>query len=163
MNNKESNAEENNKPANRKKSPRILWAVLLVVLTGLTVFALMQLGYLPWAANEPSGKEPTETAVIYKLYRPLDFTVNLADKNQRRYLKATVALAYESKALAKELERRHAQIRDMMIEVLRRQMVDNLMDLDGTATLRHEIMAELNAVLTDGEIRDIYFTDFIIQ
>jgi flagellar FliL protein len=163
MNNKASNAEETIKPTDRKKRPRILWAVLLVVLIGLAVFALMQFGYLPWAANEPSGKEPTETSVVYKLYRPLDFTVNLADKDQRRYLKATVTLAYESKALAKELDRRHAQLRDLMIEVLRRQMVDKLMDPDGTANLRSEMMTELNAVLTDGEIRDIYFTDFIIQ
>ena len=104
-----------------------------------------------------------EPAPLYREHGPQDFTVNLADSDQRRYLKVTVTLAFEEKRLVKELEQRNAQIRDLIIACLRRNTAREVEAEDGTQRLRETIISELNATLTNGEIRDIYFIEFLVQ
>ena len=58
-----------------------------------------------------------------------NLTVNLADAGRRRYLKATVTLAFTDRALAGELLRSEPKLRDLIIGVLRSKTVEGVSTL----------------------------------
>lgn len=161
----ETSETKNVKKGGIKKLLIIVLIVIAVLALVVTVTTVVSTVYL----REAGGRElevstpPQDANPLYKMFGPLDFTVNLLDTDQRRYLKVMVTLGYEDKALAKELEQRKAQVRDTIINVLRNQRVDDVLDINGTDNLRRVMINELNAVLSRGEIKDIYFTDFLIQ
>lgn len=160
----ETKDKKGGKKGGLKKLVIALVAVIAVIGLVVAVSTVVSAVYL----REAGGREqevttPQDANPLYKMYGPLDFTVNLLDKDQRRYLKAMITLGYEDKALGKELEQRKAQIRDTLINVLRDQTVEDVLDTTGTDKLRLVMINELNAVLSRGEIKDIYFTDFLIQ
>lgn len=156
------NTEANN-GAQKKKSKNSFLPALLVVLllmsTSINLFSMLRKGEEPVKLPSMPGKSGS----IYKIYGPLDFTVNLADSGQRRYLKATIALAYEKKNVAKELEQRKAQVRDLMIGTLRSKTADELAANETRELLRKQLVEEVNAVMTNGLVTDLYFVDFLVQ
>ncbi len=134
-----------------------------VVLLFLVVFIVLGGCYYTWQffLSYKDGQETRAVQIIAS--RPLDFTVNLADTEQRRYLKATVQLGYGDKNLTREIEKKVAEIRDLIIELFRSRTVTQINTLEGTDLLRAEMKAALNKRLHSGEILEVYFTEFIIQ
>lgn len=130
----------------------------------LIIFIIMVLvlivgGYFVWQFYFQGKERPQETITT----APLEFTVNLADSMQNRYLKATVRLGYTNKKLIKEIEAKVPELRDVMIEIFRSKKVSEIETKDGTDSLKTELKEALNEKLKSDEISDIYFTDFIIQ
>ena len=155
-----STGEESNDGKRSSSWPKILAvsAVLLaaLVLTVATIWAVVIPSYLSAC---PGAREDG----YYELFGPEGFTVNLNDSSQRRYLKAGVVLAYREKKLLAELEQRQAQLRDLTITVLRRWRAHDLAQEDGLAALRTELLTAVNEVLTRGEVKEIFFTEFLVQ
>ncbi|MDW7651484.1 MAG: flagellar basal body-associated FliL family protein [Bacillota bacterium] len=154
-----------------KKKRKLSKTHLLLALVAVLALLGVSIGVYNVAATNEGlnlklpgrSADRSEAPPLYKLYGPQDFTVNLSDNDQRRYLKATVTLAFENKKLAKELDQRSAQIRDLIIEVLRGNTAADVADESGTQALRETLIQELNDTLVNGEIKDIYFTDFLVQ
>lgn len=145
----------------KSKKLTILLAVVAVVAimgTGISLYT-----FFMNREQAPDSKPAAAVDAPYKIFGPLDFTVNLADDQQRRYLKVTMALGYEDKGVAKELEQRSAQVRDLILEVLRNRSADEVSNGKGTSALRDDLLLEINANLSRGEVKEIYFTDFLVQ
>jgi flagellar basal body-associated protein FliL len=162
----ETSEAKTGKKGGLKKLLIVLVIVIAVVALVVAVSTVVSAVYLREAGGREQEQEvsmPQDANPLYKMYGPQDFTVNLLDTDQRRYLKVTLTLGYEERGLAKELEQRKAQIRDTIINVLRNQKVEDVLDTNGTDNLRRVMINELNSVLSRGDIKDIYFTDFLIQ
>lgn len=156
--------------AGEQKSRTQVFLIVLLVLVGLLLLLVLLLGVYNLGRGDAFFSLPKQTAAakkmeesFYELFGPEGFTVNLNDSNQRRYLKTGVVLAYEDEKLLEELERRQSQLRDTTITVLRRWTAIDLAKDDGLEKLRAELLDAVNKVLGRGEIKAIYFTDFIIQ
>jgi len=54
-------------------------------------------------------------------------------------------------------------IRDMIIRILSSKTVPEISTAKGKEKLKEEIKKNLNARLATGEIRNVYFTAFVIQ
>ncbi len=142
----------------RQKKSRVKAIVLLMV-----VCIVLGGGFFAWHFFL-TDKDRQETRALQIIAsRPLNFTVNLADTEQRRYLKATVQLGYGEKKLTGEIEKKVAEIRDLIIELFRSRTVTEVNTLEGTDLLRTEMKAALNKRLDSGKILEVYFTEFIIQ
>ena len=157
-----SKGEENGAPQKKNRTNLLLAIVAVLALIGIaiSVYTLFFNNAAPVTEDE---EETVEIAGPYRQFGPLDFTVNLADSGQRNYLKVTVALAFEERGLAGELEERKAQVRDLIIDVLRSKAVADVNHSEGTNQLREELIVEINSIISAGEIREIYFTDFLVQ
>ena len=95
---------------------------------------------------------------------PLDtFTVNLKSDSGRRYLKVTMSLELEGKELSTELDAKTAVLRDRIIRILSSKTLEEISSKKGKQKVSEQIMDTLNAMLTDGRIKGIYFTEFVIQ
>ena len=77
------------------------------------------------------------------------FTVNLADENGAHFAKVDVEL--------------RPKIRDFVNVMLSSKTYDQVVSQDGKDFLREGIRNKINGMLTRGQIKNIYFTQFIVQ
>jgi flagellar FliL protein len=165
------------------KASRIILVLLLLVLLGATGF----FGYQYFAstaraaasppaeaAHTEAGQEQAEAGhgetaapgeANTALYPLKSFVVNLADRSKGRYLKVTLALVVKK---AVEARFQHdtlalASIQDRIITILTTKTVEDLLTADGKFLLKQEITLQLNSILGEGSVHDVYFADFIIQ
>ncbi len=133
----------------------IISLILLIVAGAATTTYIMFF-------KDSQGTQKEVPKDIFK-FQMQTFTVNLVDMDYRRFLRVEVTLEYGSKDLRPEIEEKRHRVRDMVINILRGKSVSDLDTLEETDALRTEIRTAINKILTEGEIRGIYFNDFIIQ
>lgn len=112
------------------------------------------------SAGMEQSKKLSQVGVLY----PLDtFTVNLKSDNGRRYLKVTMDLELSGQELTAELDNKTAVIRDRIIRILTSKTLEEVSSRKGKDKLTQQIKDSLNAMLDDGQILGVYFTEFVIQ
>jgi flagellar FliL protein len=161
----------------------IIVVLVLIILIGAVVGILLMGGdeeAAPEAAPQAKEKTVAKTSTkssssdddnedsralsdIGILY-PIDtFTVNLKSDAGRRYLKVTLSLELEGKELSLELDSKTAVLRDRIIRILTSKTLEEISSKKGKQKIENQIMDTLNAMITDGKIKGIYFTEFVIQ
>lgn len=150
--------------------------IIIVLLVTLLLFGGIGAGfYFMWTKlsdlKEEGGKSAAETEEAAEPAAPamgpvyaLDtFVVNLADVNHSYYLKITLSLELSDEAVRDEMDLRLPQIRDLILTRLPTKKSADLNSVPGKQALRDELIAAINERLQTGEVRNIYFTDFVIQ
>lgn len=98
---------------------------------------------------------------LYSFDKPV--IVNLAETNGERYLKVMFSIEMEEMEVVEELEAKKPQILDMLINILSAKTMDSIATTSGRNMLRQEIIDKINALLENGRISNIYFTEFVVQ
>jgi flagellar FliL protein len=91
------------------------------------------------------------------------FTVNLSDPKTARYVKTTIKLELSNMEVEDELERRTPQVRDLIIILLSSKTYDEMQTTEGKNKLRDEIIKSVNSYLVKGEVKNLFFTNFVIN
>lgn len=92
------------------------------------------------------------------------FVVNLdTDSKKNIYLKSQVSLLYTDDKMGKVLEQKTSQIRDVIIKSLMEYNSEDLLVDGGLSAAKVKLRDNINAALGDDVVKDIYFTDFLIQ
>jgi flagellar FliL protein len=98
---------------------------------------------------------------------PLDeFKLNTADIDEPHFLRVQLSLAYkneDNKKLAQELPQRKEQIRDIILKILSSKEKQDVDEETERQTVKDEIKKEINNVLVNGQIEEIYILEFIIS
>lgn len=151
---------------------------ILVILIGVLVVLMLGLGgglFMMWSKmsaldtqiKAQTSEEPEKQAVLEEplgIVVPMEtFIVNLADKGGTRYLRLTIGLELGTKELKKELEKRMPQVRDSILMILPTKRFADISTAEGKTTLRNEIMEKLNSFLSQGNVTNIYFKEFVVQ
>ena len=111
-------------------------------------------------ASYDNSRQLSDIGILY----PLDtFTVNLKSDAGRRYLKVTMSLELEGDELSLELDAKSPVLRDRVIRILTSKTLEEISSKKGKQKVSTQIMDTLNAMISDGTIRGIYFTEFVIQ
>lgn len=157
-------AEETTEP--KKKSSLKLVIILLVVVLlmggGVVGWMMMQGGQEASSAGGGSGAASQD--VVQSISYPMaTFVVNLNDPGGKRYLKTKIDLEYTDEKLGDELKQRLPQLRDMILLLLSSKTLEDIQGIDGKIALRTELITHINQILTTGKIRNLYFTQFVIQ
>ncbi len=165
--------QKNASDSGAKKSKKMLFVGIVIVLlmTGVGAGAYM-LGAKKNATVVPlDSKEknvpPKETTGVESRIGPMveidNFVVNLMEREDIRYLKASITLEADSSEAEEELRNRISQVRDLILLHTGNKSLDELRDLQGKMQLRAELLAKINGILRQGRVKKIYFTDFVIQ
>jgi flagellar FliL protein len=110
--------------------------------------------------DDDEGRQLSDIGILY----PLDtFTVNLKSDAGRRYLKATLSLELEGDELSIELDAKAPVIRDRIIRILSSKTLEEISSKKGKSKVSSQIISTLNSMIKDGQIKGIYFTEFVIQ
>ncbi len=95
---------------------------------------------------------------------PLDvIVVNIADSQATRYLRAGISFEIPNETVAQELTLRKPQITDLLIMILSSKEMEDLIDFSGKNQIRKEIMEKVNSKLSGEKLKNVYFTEFVIQ
>ena len=95
---------------------------------------------------------------------PLDsFIVNLADPGGRRYLNIRIVLEFDDKEFAESLGKKVPQIRDKILMILPTKTFQEIQSVEGKNSLRATIIAELNNIVQETKITNLYFQEFVVQ
>jgi flagellar FliL protein len=157
-------AEAKKENEKKKKNPLVFviafMLVLILALFGGVIYILL-------GQKSKTSTVAAATTQVQQLpttnHTLTDFTVNLADTDQKRYLKITIILAHSSKALETELTTDDNAIRDAINSILRSKVYANVSTVAGTESLKKEIMDRINPLFTNGRVSDVYFTNILVQ
>jgi flagellar protein FliL len=114
------------------------------------------------AEATPDGAEGAAQAgpTTYSLE---SMVVNIFDGERDRFLKIGVNLEVSSGDVSKELEERLPQVKDLMISLISSQAYADIRSLEGKTALREQLMTRLNAIVRTGVVRQVFFTEFVVQ
>ena len=154
--------EKKSKPAPLKKI--LIGVAVLIILGGSMIFFGDQVWGLVGGIFEEEEYNGTEYVVSLR-----EFTVNLAGGRGNRFVRTEIHLAFDESELNHEIEEREPEIRTRIITFLRGKTVEDLEEPleeeeeGGLNQLRRELTRELNQLLSSGEIKTVYFDEFVIQ
>jgi len=93
---------------------------------------------------------------------PLDtFVVNLA--GGKNYLRCQVQVEFKERDVPKRFYVRLVPIRDGVIRILSSRTPSELMSHEGKEALKQALKEMMNDVLKKEEVKNIYFTQFVVQ
>jgi flagellar FliL protein len=143
----------------------ILIAVSIVVLVGGGTFLYFRLLRGGRTAEASAPKKPSKIEVKSTLSLE-PFLVNLADKDEVRFVKATFRLGLAGEKEGEELGKNAvftAAVRDAVISLLTSKTSEQILTSAGKDALRHEILAKVNALMPKGKAEEVYIVDFVVQ
>ncbi len=109
------------------------------------------------------AKRVTNYAEIGPMY-PMDkFIVNLYTEGSDRYIKTAINFELSSEELSIELDLKQPLVRDIVIKTLSAKTYEEISTIRGKENLKDDIVMQVNQVLSDGQVNNIFFTDFVIQ
>ena len=116
--------------------------------------------------DDHSGKtEHTEDgdAEVTQVIELQPFIVNLADKNESRYLRMTISLGVAEEGEHKVDPLFTTRVRNAILATISTQTSEQVLTVEGKAALRKEMLNAAKAAASKPEVLTIYITDFIIQ
>lgn len=157
-NNEETKENKETKETKKKSLNPIIIIVILILVLGLGSFG----GFYMFMKNNSSASTTiTETKV--EMFK--DVTVNLSDTDSQRYLKASVTISYDAKdkKAATEITDKSVELKDKIMFFLKSKKAKDF-DASNEAKLKSDLVTELNKIMTEGKIVNVYFPgDLLIQ
>jgi flagellar FliL protein len=152
----------------------IIVFVILILLAALGVGGLIAwkkyiapaIGMAPHEGGAAAKKEKEEEGVVAHLgpMFPLEpFIVNLAEPGGKRFIKITMEMELGGKELEEEFKNKLPQFKDHIITVLSSKTMDEVITAEGKFKLKEEIMARVNQNLKSGVVKNVFFTEFVVQ
>ncbi len=166
---KKKEAEVAEDGAEVKKSKKGLFIIIIIALLVLGGGGFGAYWFLlrtpPPTAEELAAAEAAKKPepVILPVFALKPFVVNLADKKSRRYLKVTMKLELSNEDLLDEVEKRRAQLRDVVLTLLSSKTAAEISTLEGKFLLRQDIIKRVNVNLVAGKVTKVYWEEFVVQ
>lgn len=142
----------------KKNKLLTIMLIILVTLTLLGVVAVILLTQLNKDPKEPEAP-PIEDVVASSVVIP-ELTTNLADGG---YAKVALQIETDSEDAAAELTLRIFQVNDIIIQELSEMEEAELQGKQGKILFTKAVKAQVNELMQEGEVVEIYITSFIIQ
>ena len=145
------------------------------IIIGVVVLVLAGGGYVGWTMLNPQteqtgvegGQAPHAEVVkevaVGTMFDMDPFVVNLNEAGGKRYLKTKIEIEYVGDEVRLEMTNRLPQLRDVILLHLSSKTLDEIRTVDGKIELKNALIKRINQVLKQGKIRNLYFTQFVIQ
>ena len=150
---------------------------ILIILIGVFLLVVVAMGggfFMMWnkissmnvvnseeTENETEVEEAAETVGPTKKLET--FIVNLADKGGTRYLRMSMDLELETEETGQKVDKILPKIRDAILMILPTKKYEDIGTVEGKSTLRNEMLTKINELMVPEKIKNIYFTEFVVQ
>ena len=146
--------------------------VLVAVSAGLVLMSSQ--GNVQAQEKEVEGKKtieeekPNKKSLIKKKQKDFIFQlepiiVNLAKSQGNRFLKVTLSLEMSTPKVRPDIKKNIQKITDSILLLLSSKLFEDVYSVQGKFTLKNEITARVNSFLALGKVKEVYFTEFVIQ
>jgi flagellar FliL protein len=158
-------------PASRGSFMNILLVVVLILLAGVGGYFIQELISENSGSKAPSPLVQTEPVTTARpvppavgVMVPLEpFMVNLARTKGSRILKVTVTLELNNPIVQPEVEDNRQKIMDSILVLLSSKTFEDVYSIQGKFKLKDEITTRVNRFLAVGHVKEVYFSEFLIQ
>lgn len=156
-----------------KKKGKGKWFILIIFLlllggagAGAWFFFLQDM--FATSSEEPAAEKETKQAAAPSkamgINIPLPvFTTNLADPLGQRFIRMNIEVEVAGQAVADEMARNNARIRDSIIILLSSKSYADIAGTESKLLLKSEITERLNNILGPGKVYQVFITDMVIQ
>ena len=161
---------EANAPEGKKKGKGMLLALVAIPIVAAAAFFLVTKvinprfvapGYNPQVGQQDSEEEEVE-GIMCELGSVL---ANPAGGSSRRIMKVGLSVEVTSKELVEKVELEKTKLKDQVLLALTSMQLDVLVTAEGKNELREKLKKTFETALKTepGEIRQVYFSEFVIQ
>lgn len=158
-------------PAPRSSLVNILLVVVLILIAGVVGYYAQELisessmsKTSPSAAQTQPVTMARTAAPAVGVMVPLEpFMVNLARTKGSRILKVTVTLELNNPGVQPEVEDNRQKIMDSILVLLSSKTFEDVYSIQGKFKLKDEITTRVNRFLAMGHVKEVYFSEFLIQ
>lgn len=113
------------------------------------------------AAQEHEKEGGDEKKFVGQVIPLEKFIVNLAGSKGRKVASVSMELEVKGTAVQEEIDKRKAQLRDIIIIILSSKTYEEVSTREGKDNIRNEIKDTINSFLVKGKISNVFFTEFI--
>jgi flagellar protein FliL len=142
------------------KSNKILMIILIILVTFTLLGGIFYIVYTEFNKNGAGDSEPTIDEILVASVDVPEITTNLADK---RYVKIQLKIQTNSEDAGVELAKRDFQVKNLIIHELSEMTQEDLEGKQGKQNLQQTLKSQINELMKDGEIQQVYITSYIIQ
>lgn len=141
---------------------------LIIALQALTAFAIVKFVVVPRLASDGSEGAAVAASDFDRgegVLAGLDeMVVTLRDSGPSPdFVRINVNLEVADKKVADLVTRRMPQLRDIVILTISDKTARDLGTLEGKLALKSEIMEKVGESLPEGSLRNVYFSDLVVQ
>ncbi len=172
----EKEEEIKEKPKSSGKMMLVIIAILILLILiggGLAAFLLLSGGdeevssapqQQQVAVQKKKGSSRSQSLLTIGPVYPMDqFVVNLLSESGSRFLKVSLQIELGNEEMVAEMDKKKPAIRDIVIRTLSSKTFEEIGTSKGKERLKDELVEIINEILADGQVKNIFFTDFVIQ
>ncbi len=162
-------AEEEKKEGQEEQEPKkakksfVKWIVVAFLVIGLGAGGFAGWKFYTGLSSGEAKQEEKKVAQKPGIWSLGSLVVNLMDNNGERYLKTTIQLEVSNQESMTELEELRPKVTDSILVLLSSKTYKEIAGFEGKQSLRDEIAVRTNRYMTKGQVKRIYFTEFLIQ
>lgn len=156
-------------PAKKSRRPLLLFLLMLLAAAGGAWTVVHQHArvdqvverVVPGGRPDPAGRpEPPQYGQFTEIR---GMVVNPAGSEGRRYLTVNLGLEVNQAGVVEELAQKDVVVRDALLKLLGDRTVEELADVALRGDLKEELRDTVNAVLREGQVSRMYFTQYVLQ
>ncbi len=138
-------------------------AIIVCALVAFLVFYLA----MKHNTGNPGGtgssdQAKNELSAIGPLFEAGEFTTNLAQGGEKKFVKVKVVFELSQQSLAEEVKQKLPVLQDRILLFLNSKTSDDL-SAENRPHFKDELLADLNRYLSGGKIMNLYFSDLVMQ
>ncbi len=111
---------------------------------------------IPEAEDEDPGAPPVFLDLA-------DITINLADTDISRFLRAKIKLELKNEDVRPRVEQHMVEINDMVLTLLSSKTFAEIRTPQGKYDLKEDLVYRINRLVGGKPVKNMYFTDFVSQ
>ena len=165
---------ENKKGKAGKRTMKKLWIIIAAQVVIIAVALSFGIPYIiddraasedGEVVEEPEGEEstPVEPKVVKATLSLEPFLLNLADKEEVRFVKTSFQLGLAEEPDEKKIGMTTAAMRDSIITLLSSKTAEQILTPQGKEKLREQIQTRVNAISPEIDVVEVYIVDFVVQ
>ncbi len=145
--------------------------IVLIVLLGITY--TIKTSNFNFSTKSIGNKAPTgmgyqrDARIDYKdstMVHLGDFTTNMSNGDKAgKFIRTAISAKVSSSDGADEIKKRNIIVRDIIIKELSLKSFSQISTNRGKMKLKEDIRQSINSKMQDGQIKEVYFTQFKIQ
>ncbi|MEG0472941.1 MAG: flagellar basal body-associated protein FliL [Solibacillus sp.] len=136
-----------------------LLTIMLIILVTITLVGVIAVVLVTQLNKGPESSEPTIDEIAVTLVDIPELTTNLADGS---FVRMQLKIQTTSEKSAAELLKRDFQVNNILIQELSEMDVEALEGKQGKVTFQNTIKSQINELMQEGEVQQVYFTSYII-
>ena len=137
-----------------------LLTIMLIILVSITLIGVVALILVMQFNKEEEAEGPTIDEIIESSVDVPEITTNLTADD---FIRLSLKIQTDSVEAAEELTKRDFQVKNIVIQELSEMSAADLEGKEGKQTFENALKLQINELMHDGEVQQVYITSYIIQ